>query len=90
MPISREEIIAAIRSIEEGKALGPDDVSTLLATFVSSANIFIFDLMPVGKSFMNIKKRIGPITEPYGTLLYRLSQCNFSPLITTRCFLPLK
>ena len=28
MSISWEEIIAAIRSIEEGKALGPDDVST--------------------------------------------------------------
>ena len=28
MSISREEIIAAIRSIEEGKALGPDEVST--------------------------------------------------------------
>ena len=30
MPISREEIIAAIRSIEEGKAPGPDEVSTSL------------------------------------------------------------
>ena len=28
MSISREEIIAAIRSIEEGKAPGPDEVST--------------------------------------------------------------
>ena len=28
MPISREEIIAAIRSIEEGKAPGPDEVLT--------------------------------------------------------------
>ena len=28
MSISREEIIAAITSIEEGKALGPDEVST--------------------------------------------------------------
>ena len=28
MPISREEIIAAIRSIEEGKAPGPNEVST--------------------------------------------------------------
>ena len=28
MSISREEIIAAIRSLEEGKAPGPDEVST--------------------------------------------------------------
>ena len=28
MPISREEITAAIRSIEEEKAPGPDEVST--------------------------------------------------------------
>ena len=38
--------------------------------------------MPVGKSFMYIKKRIGPITEPCGTPMYTLSHCDFSPLIT--------
>ena len=60
--------------------------STLLAIFVSSANIFIFDLMPLCKSLMYIKNRIDPFTEPCGTPLYTLSHCDISPLITTRCF----
>ena len=53
MSISREEIIAAIRSIEEGKAQGPDEVST--SFLLGCQEMLILLLIIFNKSYDEVK-----------------------------------
>ena len=55
---------------------------------VSSANLSTLLCTPSSRSLMNIRKRVGPRTDPCGTPFETSVQSEYLPLITTLCFLP--
>ena len=59
----------ASASISCCSILHSSGLSTVLNTFVSSANIFTTELIESGKSLIYIKNRTGPRTLPWGTPL---------------------
>src|SRR6218665_1731766 len=62
-------------------------VTISLHSFVSSANVDIFERIPVSISLMKIIKRSGPKTDPYGTPLITSIHSENAPLIPTLCLL---
>ena len=57
---------------------------------VSSAKILHIDIIPSGKSFIYIKDKRGPNTDPWGTPVFIFLQSEFWPFKTTLCFKSLR
>ncbi|CAL4241458.1 unnamed protein product [Meganyctiphanes norvegica] len=65
-------------------------VTIRLNNLLSSANRLKDERTPRGRSFINIKNRIGPNTDPCGTPLVTFMAGDAVPLITTLWVLSLK
>ena len=66
----------------------PSSFVTSVYSLVSSANFSTVLCTPSSRSLMNIRKRVGPRTDPCGTPLVTSVQSEYLPFITTLCFLP--
>src|ERR1051325_11468272 len=60
---------------------------TDVTTLVSSANLETLHLRPLSKSFIYIRNKSGPSTEPCGTPLFTVSHDDLLPLSNTHCLL---
>src|ERR1700755_459724 len=60
---------------------------TEVTTLVSSANLETLHLRPLSKSFIYIRNKSGPSTEPCGTSLFTVSHNDLLPLSNTHCLL---
>ena len=62
-------------------------LGTLEYILLSSANKHTGQAAHLGRSFIKIKNRSGPKTDPWGTPLSTSNSSDSCPLITTFCFL---
>ena len=66
---------------------GPNSQLRARYIAVSAAKSLTIDLACSGRSLIYTRKRIGPRTEPYGTPEETGIQFEFTPFMTTACFL---